>query len=521
MKQFVLFMLALVMQTTGTFVTSAEGTEKPTFTIMAPQTNYVRDLATNDYFLWVEEQTGVHIQWRTADEAVIGERVNLALTSRELPDAFLFCDLDNTQQMQYGAEGVFVNLAPYIESRGTYIKAAYEANDLMPGAITMPDGGIYALAGINTCYHCIYCGRAWINQTWLDNLNLSMPTTTQELADVLRAFKEEDANGNGDPNDEIPFMACGDTWRASAYDYLMEAFTYNDFRDRMMMTDEGEVVFVANTEAWRNGLEYIRSLIVEELIDPASLYQTAAECQVISGGDVANVGVAPAMSYWTTLSNHLDQYVAMPPIEGPDGTRNAFVRQDTGYVNGQFAITSACKDVETLFDWADFQFSDEATYFSSWGIEGIGWSAPQEGDIGVNGEPALYRTYNVLSEGEVGNSSAPNIALANRTAEFRLGQAVTGDDDSEYRLYIAAKEYARYASDNYLPALIYTEEEASRIAILKTQVNDYVNEMTAAFLNGDIDIDDGWDAYVAEFDALGLEEYLSINQAAYDRVYEK
>ena len=31
-----------------------------------------------------------------------------------------------------------------------------------------------------------------------------MPTTTEELREVLRAFKEQDANGNGDPNDEIP-----------------------------------------------------------------------------------------------------------------------------------------------------------------------------------------------------------------------------------------------------------------------------------------------------------------------------
>lgn len=518
MKRILLLVLVLTMIVPSAFVASADEA-KPTFTVMAPQTDYVRDLATNDYFLWVEEETGVHIDWMTAPESVIGERVNLMLASGQLPDAFLYCGLDNTQQMQYGAEGVFVNLAPYIEEQGHYIKEAYDANDILPGSITMPDGGIYALAGINTCYHCVYCGRTWINQTWLDNLGLEMPTTTDELTEVLRAFKEQDANGNGDTTDEIPFLACGDTWRASTYDYLMEAFVYNDFRDRLALDDDNNIIFVATEDGWKNGLTYIRGLIEEELIDPASLYLTAAECQVISGGDVANVGVAPAMSYWTTLSNNLEQYVGLPPVAGPDGTRNAFVRQDTGYVNGQFAITSACQDVNSLFAWADFQFSEEATYFSSWGPYGVGWTEAEEGDIGVNGEPALYRTLEINNEGEVGNSSAPNIALANRTAEFRLGQAVTSDDDSEYRLYIAAKAYSEYASDRYVPTLIFTEEEASRIAILKTQINDYVTEMTAAFLNGDIDIDAGWDDYVAEFDALGMAEYLSINQAAYDRVY--
>ena len=33
---------------------------------------------------------------------------------------------------------------------------------------------------------------------------MGVPQTTDELFDVLTAFKEQDANGNGDPNDEIP-----------------------------------------------------------------------------------------------------------------------------------------------------------------------------------------------------------------------------------------------------------------------------------------------------------------------------
>mgnify|MGYP000113538921 FL=1 len=34
---------------------------------------------------------------------------------------------------------------------------------------------------------------------------MSMPTTTDEFEAVLKAFKEQDANGNGDASDEIPF----------------------------------------------------------------------------------------------------------------------------------------------------------------------------------------------------------------------------------------------------------------------------------------------------------------------------
>ena len=42
-----------------------------------------------------------------------------------------------------------------------------------------------------------------IYQPWLDALNLEMPETTEELYNVLVAFKTQDPNGNGEA-DEIP-----------------------------------------------------------------------------------------------------------------------------------------------------------------------------------------------------------------------------------------------------------------------------------------------------------------------------
>lgn len=33
-----------------------------------------------------------------------------------------------------------------------------------------------------------------------------MPTTTDEFYEMLVAFRDQDANGNGDPNDELPLL---------------------------------------------------------------------------------------------------------------------------------------------------------------------------------------------------------------------------------------------------------------------------------------------------------------------------
>ena len=496
--------------------------EKVTYTVMAPQTNYILDLQTNAYTQWLEEKTNVHIDYETVPEAALTEKVNLSLASSEIPDAYLSCNLDSASQVKYGKEGVFINLAPLIEKYGYEIPKAYEANSLLPGAVTTPDGEIFALAGINECYHCLYCGRAWINQTWLDNLGLDYPETTEEFVNVLRAFKEQDANGNGDPNDEIPMLGISGMWRASCYDFLLGSFVYNDFTDRLSV-ENGTVNYVANTEEFREGLRFIRSLIEEELIDPVSLTITEDEAHVLTGGDVATVGVATGMAYWNVLSANDEEYIGLSPLEGPNGVRNAFVRA-TGIVAGQFAITNKAENPEILFRWADAQFSEEATYFSSWGPEGEGWEKAPEGTLGINGKQALYTVLdgvNNTGADTVQNLAMPNIALANRTSDFRLGQAVGGDDKSEERLYEAAsKYYYPYAKEQTYPLMVMSAEDSAVVNEYKTAINAYVDEMITGFLAGTYDLDKDWDSYLAEFDALGLEDYLKVLQSAYDKVYK-
>lgn len=45
--------------------------------------------------------------------------------------------------------------------------------------------------------------NTFINKKWLDAVGAEVPTTTEEFAEVLRLFKENDPNGNGEA-DEIP-----------------------------------------------------------------------------------------------------------------------------------------------------------------------------------------------------------------------------------------------------------------------------------------------------------------------------
>jgi putative aldouronate transport system substrate-binding protein len=70
----------------------------------------------------------------------------------------------------------------------------------------------------------------WINTEFLKNVGLSAPRTPDEFRAMLIAFRDKDANGNGDPKDEIPFAGANEygVYSAKVDTYLMSAFVYDD-----------------------------------------------------------------------------------------------------------------------------------------------------------------------------------------------------------------------------------------------------------------------------------------------------
>ncbi len=65
-------------------------------------------------------------------------------------------------------------------------------------------------ARFSECYHCSAYPKIYLRQDWMDALGLDMPETTEELREVLRAFVNDDPNGNA-KKDEIGMLGAT-TW---------------------------------------------------------------------------------------------------------------------------------------------------------------------------------------------------------------------------------------------------------------------------------------------------------------------
>ncbi|MFD1415958.1 extracellular solute-binding protein [Oceanobacillus jeddahense] len=156
----------------------------------------------NDILIWNEyrDLTNINVNWNSVSPDALEENRNLALGSGDLPDAFFLAELSNTDLLRYGSQGSFLPLNDLIDEYAPNLKALMENDPTIEKAITFPDGNIYSMPSLieDDFLSLRLSARPWVNEDWLNELNMDIPETTGEFYEYLQAVKELDPVGNGD-----------------------------------------------------------------------------------------------------------------------------------------------------------------------------------------------------------------------------------------------------------------------------------------------------------------------------------
>lgn len=506
--------------------------EKVTVEMFAQDPAYIVDWNTNDFTVWYEEQTNVHVEWNLAPSESLEEKRSLLLASGDYPEVFLYAGVTREEEVMHGSQGAFIPLNDLIDEHAVELQKVFGQRPFLRGAITTPDGNIYSMPSINECYHCLHSVRAWINQGWLDKLGLEMPTTTEELKEVLIAFRDQDPNDNG-IDDEIPLTGATTGWETNVANFFINAFIYNEPPDRFYV-NEGIVDVNYNKLAFQDALRFLNDLYEEGLIAPEAFTQDAPQLlQTGTDPNYETIGLGVASLWWSvvgqdevinpdgTIRNR--NYRALPPLEGPEGVRYATYRP-FGTFSPMLQITPEAQYPELVVRWADKLYHPDFTLYANRGPnEGEDWRRAEPGEIGINGKPAIWKNLEE-STSNLFNNRWANMGTMFRSSDYRLGQVAPPNNpwETEVRLYnVSANVYHPHVPNEnmLLPPIYVLPEEVGELARLKTTINDYVDESIARFITGDLDIESEWESYVAELDTIGLERYLEIHQNAYDRQY--
>ena len=483
----------------------------------------IEDFNTNAFTKWYEEQTGVKVEFQVAagSQQDITQALNLLLASGDYPDVILNSGVTTSQLALYGQQGVFLPLNDLIEKVGVETKQLFENYPQAKQVSTAPDGNIYALPEVNVCYHCTLAAKMYIYQPWLDKLGLETPTTTEEFRAVLQAFKTQDPNGNGQA-DEIPLAATTQPpgWNSRLDIFLGSAFITNP--DTRRYLNEGVIDVTFNKPEYREALRYMNSLYTEGLIAPESLTQDQDGVDRMLRSEEVTVGAVPQgwmSAFVDTIGKEgtrFDQYVTLPPLEGPNGHREMPYYGYSVYP-GKCIITSAASDPELALRWCDAQGNEEVQLHAYLGEEGVDWRWATADEVGINGKPAWYLP--LTQWGTVQNQQWSQTNLSYRTDAFRLGEMRKSDVDLEVWLYDQSKKIEPYAQpiEKVVPPLYFTAEQAQELADIEATITRFVDESMSRFTNGDDNINDdaAWETYLATLDQMGLSRMLEIYRDAH------
>ncbi len=507
----------------GASADTASSGEKTKLTAVFIAHPLTTDLENMKWLAEIEDEAGVEIEWEVI-RADWDTTKPTRFAAGDVPD-LLFNATSDSDYVTYN--GLFVDLTQYLTADlAPNINAMFTEEPDTKVLATTPEGKIYGIPKFqgkwpttNTVF--------FINKVWLDNLGLDVPTTFSEYKAVLEAFRDQDANGNGDPSDEIPLDFNGDYNGAYGLFNLIGGLgiQLTNWGTDCYFAEDGQVKNYAIDDRYKLFLHYINDLYTEGLINPNALTNDYSAFQSLSRGNEAGEAVVGSTFGWEETDKFgpelYSQYVPIPAldydIDCAAGTYDTRWRDDYTGLNmsgNRVCVSAKCANVEAAVRFIDkFYDAEKSVQVLFGGISDGNVSATGDNAYKVNDpqDPAVDAgtwkwTYAFADNGPMYIRRATTIEMA-QDMTFALKEREAYNDT-----------IAKATEKDTYPQMFmkYTEEETATMAVNQANINNIVSNQWSLYMTGEQDIDSTWDAYVESVKAAGLDEVLAIRQKAFD-----
>ncbi|WP_438286826.1 extracellular solute-binding protein [Paenibacillus hubeiensis] len=251
----------------------------------------------NQYSRYVKDNLNIDtkVTWQAATGTNYEQKVNLAISSNDLPDALVVKD---TQLRAMVKAGQLEDLTDAFNRFASPAMKSYmeKTNGVSAEAVTF-DGKMYAIPSIQV--HSDGVHQMWIRKDWLDKLGLEPPKTMEELEQVAKAFVEQDPDGNG-KHDTIG--VAGQQNGGRLYANFLESTNntygldpifgaYKAYPGYWLKDDAGNPVYGSILPETKEALAKLRDMYADGLIDKELGIRKSASEPVVNGN--AGIFFAP------------------------------------------------------------------------------------------------------------------------------------------------------------------------------------------------------------------------------------
>lgn len=465
--------------------------------------NFLDDVSNKEIYQAINKAVGVNIKVVGYSLVNANEQFQLMVASGDYTDIIYSFGSNYSGSIEGAVEDeIITDLAPYLEEYApdytNYILTDEEVNL----AVHTDAGYVPAFASIGNENVSVNGGQI-IRTDFLDAVGKDMPTTYDELEDVLTAFKDE-------LNIPSPYWSnpAGYVVEMTAGYGVYPSFYVEDGQVKYGFYEKGYFDYLTMMNRWyENGLLY------------ADFAAQQNQLQFPDSSLVTNnqVGV------WFNSLNEMTSYTpetatdpnfaitGMPILTKEKGETTHFCTAFSRVsVNSGNFISTNCKDLELAMAWCNYWYTDKGTLLANYGIEGESYEMvdgkPQFTDLVTNNpDMAFDIAISVYCEFNGGGYYVLNEKTDSNYTEVQLQARKNWLENSD-----GANVYPSYAALNAEESAVY----GAKIG----DVDTYVEEMTLKYITGAEPLtDESFQTYQATLDGFGMQDCIRVYQSAYDR----
>jgi len=448
---------------------------------------------------------------------------SIAFMGGNMPDVFYQMFISSNQQTEMGdLNGFLLNLEPYMTSGlMPNLSRIFKALPNAKASLSTQSGAIYALGAFNNPNQSNM--TFYINQRWLNEAGLSLPSTLDEFETVLAAFK---ARGEGvvpmagDYGNAPRYLANAMGWVTNSASYL----TSPALRKGSDGQYHAEFIF-GNEELFP---EFMK--IMKKWIDAGYFSSNLFSSQ--DAGEESNaLKAADKTGFEQNYSNTLDssEWVAAKFLTSQWNSSSQVGRTYNAINNQSFSLASDVDSgkIQRLIKWLDWHYdydnyqlshSGPSASDTDWllGLES-GWTAVKENGrwTWTCAELAEYDTFGNYQNQRVQGIIGGYVGLA----YDMFGDAQWPVNPNNYS-HKEPENVLPYIVDPYPQITFLSMTDLEKTSELSWQINSYVNEQYASFLMGVQEINAAnLEVFYAELTRLGFEEYEKIYADYYEKAF--
>ena len=457
---------------------------------------------------WDEFGSRTNTTWELREISAMAwqENVNLLCASGDLPDV-----VSNIGSVYSGGisqairDEMILDLKPMIQESAPYYYNTVSQDDYTMRTLVNDNGEMGAMYATRSTIYTVDNGL-WIRKDWLDELNMDIPTTTDEMKAVLEGFRDNFGANVGlyqmiRANNNQAFCAVEGVWNA---------FGSTDF----FLDQDGNVQFGPMQDYYYEYLAFLKSLaqdglfLTSDMTDQTSMQLFASGGIGIQGDDPDNLTANISL-----LPEEEQAKVEMVPMAALGEPTELGAKASLANAEGSISISTNCADPEAVLHALDYLFTEEGAVLSSYGIEDLSFTyeggQPQLTDLVLknpDGMPAR------AAMGYYANPGLPGVIDPTRSQKYWNDTQKSG-----YGIW----ESAYTGSSMTFPkdALSLTEEEQDAIAVYQADMLTYVTEWANGVVFGETALTD---AEIQSFrstmeDTMHVTDILKVYSAAYER----